>query len=144
MTKATTSATGSRRGTTASAKVGTVATAKKRSAAKPAASPPKPPRAARKRSDMAATGKAVDTRKVVAKSAARADAGTAARKRAPGPGLIATVAGISSAAVTKATGHGWDFWLKALDRLGAAKLTHPEIARMLYDKLGLRKNWWCK
>ena len=91
---------------------------------------------------MAATGKAVDTRKVVAKSAARADAGTAARKRAPGPGLIATVAGISSAAVTKATGHGWDFWLKALDRLGAAKLTHPEIARMLYDKLGLRKNWW--
>ena len=36
-------------------------------------------------------------------------------------GAVATLAGISSAAVAKATGHGWSYWLKALDSAGAAK-----------------------
>ena len=53
-------------------------------------------------------------------------------------------AGISSAAVAKATGYGWDYWLKVLDKAGAASLPHRDIARMLYDKLGLRKSWWAQ
>lgn len=101
------------------------------------------------------TGKAKpkSARKTIASPTA---AKTAVRKASPkrkgasgttepgpaGPGLIATLAGISTTAVAKATGHGWDYWLKTLDRLGAAKLPHREIARMLYDRLGLRKNWW--
>ena len=60
----------------------------------------------------------------------------------PGPGIVATLAGISSAAVAKATGHGWDFWLSALDKAGAARLPHKDIVKILYDQLGLRKNWW--
>ena len=67
--------------------------------------------------------------------AARRTAGDAAR-------AVGTLAGISTAAVAKATGHGWNYWLKALDKAGAASLTHKEIAQTLYDRLGLRKNWW--
>src|SRR4051812_42678787 len=57
-------------------------------------------------------------------------------------GLVSMWAGISTAAVAKATGHGWDYWLKALDKLGAAQLPHKQIVEAVYDKLGLRKNWW--
>jgi hypothetical protein len=57
-------------------------------------------------------------------------------------GVAGTIAGVSNAAVAKATGHGWNYWLKALDRAGAASLAHKDIARMLYERLGLRKNWW--
>jgi activator of Hsp90 ATPase-like protein len=56
--------------------------------------------------------------------------------------IVGTLAGVSTAAVTKATGHGWNYWLKALDKAGAAKLPHKQIAQVLYDKLGLRENWW--
>ena len=58
------------------------------------------------------------------------------------PGLVATLAGISTAAVSKATGHGWNYWLRVLDKAGAAKLPHKEIVALLYNKLGLRKSWW--
>jgi hypothetical protein len=58
------------------------------------------------------------------------------------PGIVATLAGISTAAVAKATGHGWNYWLRVLDQAGAAKLPHKEIVKVLYDKLGLRKSWW--
>jgi hypothetical protein len=68
-------------------------------------------------------------------AAARTTTGSAAR-------IVGTLAGVSTAAVLKATGHGWDYWLKALDKAGAAKLPHKEIALLLYEKLGLRKNWW--
>lgn len=68
-----------------------------------------------------------------------------ARTDSPVPastGIVATLAGISTAAVTKATGHGWNYWLRALDKAGAARLPHKEIVNVLYDKLGLRKSWW--
>lgn len=58
------------------------------------------------------------------------------------PGIVATLAGISTAAVSRATGHGWNYWLRALDKAGAARLPHKEIVQTLYDKLGLRKIWW--
>lgn len=75
---------------------------------------------------------------VVAKPAKKA----ATRRARASPGIVATLAGISSAAVAKATGYGWDYWLLALDKAGAARLPHREIVSVLYDGLGLRKNWW--
>jgi hypothetical protein len=57
-------------------------------------------------------------------------------------GVIRTLAGVSTAAVAKATGHGWSFWLKALDKAGAAGLPHREIVGLLSKKLGLKHPWW--
>ena len=138
MTKARTSTAGSRRGKTTSAKPPTrVPAVKKRPAEKAPGAAAKPGPSARKKSTTSASPKDV------VKSKASSGTGTTPRKSpTSGPGLIATLAGVSTAAVAAATGHGWDYWLKTLDRLGAAKLPHQEIARMLYDKLGLRKNMW--
>ena len=106
---------------------------------------PKAPakRAARKKPAAGAAKKA----NVTAPGPAARKARTAVRARtaspAPAsPGIVASLAGISSAAVTKATGHGWNYWLRALDKAGAAKLPHREIVSVLYDKLGLKKSWW--
>ncbi|MEP7083625.1 MAG: SRPBCC domain-containing protein [Betaproteobacteria bacterium] len=44
--------------------------------------------------------------------------------------------------MAKATGHGWSYWLRVLDKAGAAKLPHKEIVAVLYDQLGLKKSWW--
>ena len=41
------------------------------------------------------------------------------------------IAGISDAAVRKATGKGWAEWIRVLDRKGAKKMTHREIAAWL-------------
>lgn len=51
------------------------------------------------------------------------------------------LAGISSASVEKATGKPWAAWLAALDKAGAAKLAHAEIAEMLATKFGVGP-WW--
>ncbi|MBK8738169.1 MAG: hypothetical protein IPM02_00815 [Betaproteobacteria bacterium] len=75
-------------------------------------------------------------------AAVRARPPRASKPAPPRPGIVATLAGISSAAVAKATGHGWDFWLSALDKAGAARLPHKDIVKILYDQLGLKKNWW--
>ena len=56
--------------------------------------------------------------------------------------IIRTLAGISSAAVAKATGHGWNYWLRVLDKAGAGKLPHPEIVKLLSKSLGVRSPWW--
>lgn len=50
---------------------------------------------------------------------------------------------ISSAAVEKATGKGWADWFEILDRAGAAKLTHREIAETLAAKPGVSA-WWAQ
>lgn len=57
-------------------------------------------------------------------------------------GMIRTLAGISTTAVAMATGHGWSYWLKALDKAGAATLPHGEIAKLLSKTLGLKHPWW--
>jgi len=77
-----------------------------------------------------------------APATARAQSAHRAAPVVPAPGIVATLAGISTAAVTKATGHGWNYWLRALDKAGAVKLPHKEIVKLLYDKLGLKKSWW--
>ncbi|MEX2457501.1 MAG: hypothetical protein WD770_00770 [Actinomycetota bacterium] len=40
----------------------------------------------------------------------------------------------SGAALTKATGHGWEHWLGVLDEWGAASWSHGEIVRRLIDE----------
>ena len=50
-------------------------------------------------------------------------------------------AGVTTAAVMKATGRTWDEWLKVLDRAGAKKMSHKEIAALLARKFDLT-NWW--
>ena len=130
MTKATSSATDSRRGKPAS-----VSARKKRPTAKATDTAVRTGPGGRRKSNASAGG-------AVKSTVSNRPGSTARKPPTAGPGLIATMAGVSTAAVAKATGHGWDYWLKTLDRLGAAKLPHQEIARMLYDKLGLRKNMW--
>ena len=81
----------------------------------------------------------------VAKAATKKPAAGAAKKASTVPraaALVMTLAGISTAAVAKATGHGWSYWLRVLDKAGAAKLPHKEIVAVLYDRLGLKKSWW--
>lgn len=51
------------------------------------------------------------------------------------------IAGIGSDAVHKRTGKTWDQWFAILDRNGARKMNHPEIAAMLHEKLGC-SGWW--
>jgi hypothetical protein len=51
-----------------------------------------------------------------------------------------TYAGISSDAVQAKTGKGWTEWFAILDKAGAAKWTHKEIATFLHQqKCG---DWW--
>ena len=49
--------------------------------------------------------------------------------------------GISSAAVKRATGQTWAQWLTLLDRAGAGKMPHREIARLLQTRHQL-PDWW--
>jgi hypothetical protein len=71
----------------------------------------------------------------VRKSPARA----APRKAAPGAAL--RLAGVGGAAVLKATGRAWEEWLQVLDRAGARRLPHKEIALLLSRRFSV-PNWW--
>lgn len=51
---------------------------------------------------------------------------------------------VSDDAVKKATGKTWDEWIARLDRLGAEKMTHSQIARMLHDGKHIQSDWWCQ
>jgi uncharacterized protein YndB with AHSA1/START domain len=51
------------------------------------------------------------------------------------------VAGISDAAVKAKTGKSWDEWIAVLDKAGAMKMAHPEIATYLHEKQGV-PDWW--
>ncbi|MGH7196980.1 MAG: SRPBCC family protein [Candidatus Saccharimonadales bacterium] len=52
--------------------------------------------------------------------------------------------GTSTEAVEKATSKGWQEWCEMLDALGADKMTHKEIASMLYEKGYIDNGWWCQ
>lgn len=49
----------------------------------------------------------------------------------------------SEAALTKATGHGWDHWLGVLDTWGAIGRPHGEIARWLMAEQRV-PGWWAQ
>lgn len=48
---------------------------------------------------------------------------------------------MSDAAVRAKTGKTWPQWFAALDKAGATKLPHPEIANLLHDKFKVPA-WW--
>jgi hypothetical protein len=51
------------------------------------------------------------------------------------------IAGVSDEAVRARSGRGWRGWIRLLNRAGAAKMSHKEIASYLYRKHGLSA-WW--
>ena len=51
--------------------------------------------------------------------------------------------GVSDAAVSKATGKGWDEWFVLLDAWDGTAHAHPEIARHLYETYGI-DGWWAQ
>ncbi len=61
------------------------------------------------------------------------------RKDQPAPDYAA-VAGSSDAAVSRGSGKTWAEWVRVLDRAGAAKQSHPEIAKYVAS-LGT-SGWW--
>jgi len=48
---------------------------------------------------------------------------------------------ISDAAVQAKTGRNWQQWFSILDRAGATKMSHKEMAEYLYEKQGV-PGWW--
>ncbi|MEP0846797.1 MAG: hypothetical protein HRF50_08245 [Phycisphaerae bacterium] len=50
-------------------------------------------------------------------------------------------AGVSSAAVEKATGKGWEAWFRILDRAGATDMSHKQIAAYLNSTQDVG-DWW--
>lgn len=58
-----------------------------------------------------------------------------------GPVDLAALAGMSDAAVKKATGCDWAKWVKSLDYHGAAALSHREIASLIRAKYKT-SSWW--
>jgi hypothetical protein len=57
--------------------------------------------------------------------------------------LQAYVPTMSDAAVKAKTGKDWAGWFGALDKAGAAKLKHRQIAQLLHEKHGV-PGWWCQ
>lgn len=53
------------------------------------------------------------------------------------------VPNMSDAAVKAKTGKDWAGWFGALDKAGATKLKHPQIAHLLHEKHGV-PGWWCQ
>jgi hypothetical protein len=53
------------------------------------------------------------------------------------------IAGISDEAVKKRTGHSWNRWLAILDKAGARKMNHTQIAAYIYKEQKL-PGWWCQ
>ncbi len=53
------------------------------------------------------------------------------------------IAGVSSAAVEKATGKNWQQWLTLLDKLGCGDMAHKSIAELLRAQHQL-DGWWAQ
>lgn len=51
---------------------------------------------------------------------------------------------ITTEAVEKATGKGWDAWVELIDKSGAEKKTHKEIAQWLWGEKLIANGWWCQ
>jgi hypothetical protein len=54
----------------------------------------------------------------------------------------AKLAGVTTAAVKKATGRGWSEWIELLEKAGAKSWPHAEIALWLNKKKV--SDWWCQ
>ena len=83
--------------------------------------------------------KRVTSRKASARTLRKAPRAAAGRHTAKAQAL--RLAGVGSEAVLKATGRAWEEWLKVLDRAGAKKMPHKDIALMLSRKFSV-PDWW--
>ncbi len=68
-------------------------------------------------------------------------AGRDQRKAAPSAAEPQAYAGVSSAAVEKATGKPWSHWLAVLDKADARHLPHKDIAELLLGRHNVPP-WW--
>jgi hypothetical protein len=91
------------------------------------------------RTRMQKTGEAYTTARMhlLAKRQEPVEAAVAA---APAPSY-ADLAGMTDAKVAEKTGCTWERWVYALDRHGAAEMTHREIAQLVHDKYRIG-SWW--
>ena len=64
-------------------------------------------------------------------------------KKAPRPGEYARLAGIKDDTVKAKTGCTWERWVAALDRAGAMKMSHRDIARHVAEKYEIG-DWWAQ
>jgi hypothetical protein len=65
-------------------------------------------------------------------------------KKAPAPKIdYAKIAGMSDTAIKAKTGCTWESWTRSLDRHGADKLSHTELAEIIHTtfKVG---DWWAQ
>jgi len=76
-----------------------------------------------------------------AKKSATRRAGSTGKASTPKSG--SAWGGIGAEAVAKATGKNWDQWCKLLDKDGAAKMAHKDIALHVRKKYGIG-DWWCQ
>lgn len=56
---------------------------------------------------------------------------------------LAAQAGMADAVVAEKTGRTWKEWARALDRAGAAALSHTEIARIVHERFEV-PGWWAQ
>jgi hypothetical protein len=59
----------------------------------------------------------------------------------PNPKDYAALAGISEKSVKEKTGCTWESWVRALDRLGADKMSHGDVAELVSGKYKI-DGWW--
>jgi hypothetical protein len=98
----------------------------------------------RVRARMTKTGEryAAARRQLLAPAGEESPAETPAAEAAPAEAARVDL-GMSSEALARRTGKGWDEWLALLDAWGAAGRKHPEIASYLRDDLGV-DGWWAQ
>jgi uncharacterized protein YndB with AHSA1/START domain len=65
-----------------------------------------------------------------------------AKKVAPENGSPAAGLRVSDEAVRRATGRGWEEWIRWLDERGAADRSHQEIVALLREQGGVESGWW--
>lgn len=61
----------------------------------------------------------------------------------PEPADYPRLAGMSDEAVRQQTGCTWEKWVYALDRHGAARLPHKDIAQLIHEKYRI-DGWWAQ
>ncbi|MBA3585646.1 MAG: hypothetical protein H0W36_14210 [Gemmatimonadetes bacterium] len=54
------------------------------------------------------------------------------------------IAGIRDEVVVRRTGRSWSDWLAELDKAGAEKMSHKEIAERLWEAHPEIGGWWCQ
>lgn len=111
--------------------------ATRKAARKPAVKKP----GARKPAAKKAVARKAVPRKAAPKAAAPKKAAPKAMAMPKSADDMMKLAGVGSEAVMKATGKAWDEWLKVLDKAGAMKMPHKQIASMVYEKFGV-PGWW--